>query len=66
MHREIAVLDALIPTLLFAFLLACCGALMIDWLLTRYNLYRYVWYPALFRLAIFSCMFALGGLWIYT
>jgi protein AaeX len=65
MPREIAVFDALIPTLLFAFLLASCGSLIIDWALTRYRLYRYIWYPALFRLAAFGCMFAIGGLCIY-
>ncbi len=65
MPREIALLDALVPTLLFSFLAASCGSLFIDWILTRYNLYRYIWYPALFRLAAFGCMFALSGLWIY-
>lgn len=65
MPREIALLDALVPTLLFTFLAASCGSLVVDWLLTRYGLYRYIWYPALFRLAAFGCMFAAGGLWIY-
>lgn len=65
MPREIAFLDALVPTLLFCFLAASCVALILDWLLTRYHLYRYIWYPALFRLAAFGCMFALSGLWIY-
>lgn len=40
MPREIALLDALVPTLLFGFLAASCGSLIIDWLLTRYHLYR--------------------------
>jgi hypothetical protein len=65
MPREIAILDALVPTLLLAFLAASCGSLALDGLLTRYRLYRYIWYPALFRLAAFGCMFATGGLWIY-
>jgi vacuolar-type H+-ATPase subunit I/STV1 len=65
MPREIALLDALVPTLLFGFLIAGCGSLIIDWLLTRYQLYRFIWYPALFRLAAFSCMFGMIGLWIY-
>jgi len=65
MPREIALLDALVPTLLFGFLAASCGSLIIDWLLTRNHLYRFIWYPALFRLAAFGCMFALSGLWIY-
>ncbi len=65
MPREIALLDALVPTLLPVFVLAGCAWLALDWLLTRHGLYRYLWYPALFRLAAFGCMFAAGGLWIY-
>lgn len=65
MPREIALFDALVPTLLFAFLMASAVSLLLDWLMTRHGLYRYVWYPALFRLAAFGCMFAAGGLWIY-
>ena len=65
MPREVALLDALVPTLLFGFLAASCGSLIIDWVFIRYDFYRYVWYPALFRLAAFGCMFALSGLWIY-
>ena len=65
MPREIALLDALVPTLLLAFVAAGCGLLLVDWLLTRYRIYRYIWYPALFRLAVFVCLFTAGGLWIY-
>jgi len=65
MPREIALLDTLVPTLLFGFLAASLGSLIIDWLFTRYHLYGYIWYPSLFRLAAFSCMFTLSGLWIY-
>lgn len=65
MPREIALLDALVPTLLLAFLAAALGALLLDSLLVRFGLYRYVWYPALFRLALFTCLFAVGGLFIY-
>lgn len=65
MPREIAFFDALVPTLLFSFLAACCGSLIIDRLLTHYEFYRYIWYPALFRLAAFGWMFALSGLYMY-
>ncbi len=65
MPREIALLDALVPTLLFAFLAAGGIALILDWIFTRYGLYRHIWYPALFRLATFICLFAACGLWIY-
>jgi len=65
MPREIALLDALVPTLLFAFLAAACCSLLLDWLLARFGIYRYLWYPALFRLALFACFFAVFGLLIY-
>ncbi len=65
MPREIALFDALVPTLLFAFVLAGIGWLLLDTLLTRFRLYRHLWYPALFRFAAFVCLFAAGGLWIY-
>lgn len=65
MPREIALLDALVPTLLLAFLAAASGSLALDWLFARYGIYRHLWYPALFRLSIFTCLFTAGGLLIY-
>ena len=65
MPREIALFDALVPTLLLAFVLAAALSLLLDWLAARHRLYRYLWYPALFRLALFVCLFAGCGLLIY-
>lgn len=65
MPREIALFDALVPTLLFAFIAAGAGALLLDLTFTRYDLYRHIWYPALFRVSLFACLFAACGLWIY-
>lgn len=65
MPREIALLDALVPTLLFAFLAAGFAIVVLDWIFSRYNLYRHIWYPALFRFALFVCMFTACGLFIY-
>lgn len=65
MPREIAVFDALVPTLLFAFIAAGLIALLLDWIFSRFRLYTYLWYPALFRLCVFICVFAGIGLWIY-
>jgi len=65
MPREIAIFDALVPTLLFAFIAAGLGSLLLDWAFTRYDIYRHIWYPALFRLSLFACLFAASGLWIY-
>jgi hypothetical protein len=65
MPRELAVLDALVPTLMFAFLAAVAIILALDMAMVRFGLYPYVWYPALFRLAIFVCVFSSLGLWVY-
>lgn len=65
MPREIALLDALVPTLLFAFLISIFLSWALDWLFAHYGLYQHIWYRALFRLALFVCMFSVGGLWIY-
>jgi hypothetical protein len=65
MPREIALFDALVPTLLLVFLAAASIALALDWLFVRHGLYRHLWYPALYRLAVLSCLFASGGLLIY-
>jgi hypothetical protein len=35
---------------------------LIDSLLGRYGLYRFVWHPPLFRLAVFAGLFGLAGL----
>jgi hypothetical protein len=65
MPVEIAFFEALFPTLLFAFIAAGLGALLLDWAFTRYDIYQYTWYPALFRVSMFSCLFALFGLYVY-
>ncbi|MET0331117.1 MAG: DUF1656 domain-containing protein [Dyella sp.] len=65
MPREIALGDALVPGLLLVFL-ACLLALWgIDWIVGRLGLYRFVWHPALFRLALFVGLFGVAGLLLY-
>lgn len=65
MPREIALFSVLMPSLLPLFL--ACGALywMLDRLLTRTGLYRQVWHPALFRAALFVCLFSGIGLLLW-
>jgi hypothetical protein len=60
MPREIALGDAFIPGLLVLFVLSLGLLWLLDWLAGRYGIYRLVWQPALFRLAVFVCVF--GGL----
>lgn len=65
MPREIAFFDALIPTILLALVAAAAVSWALDWLFARYQIYRLIWYPALFRLSLFACLFATFGLAIY-
>lgn len=64
MPREIALGGVLVPGMLVWFLLATLLLLLFDWVVGRYGLYRYVWHPALFRTAIFVCLF--GGIALLT
>jgi len=34
----------------------------IDAIVGRFGLYRYVWHPPLFRVALFVCLFGIAGL----
>lgn len=62
MPRELAVLDALVPSLLLVFVLT----LLLHWglnrVLARVGFFRHVWHPPLFRLALFVCLFGSLGL----
>ena len=62
MPREIALLDALVPNLLPAFLLSALVFGALDKVLAWWGLYRFVWHPPLFRLSCFICIFGVGGL----
>ena len=65
MPREIALADALVPSILLVYL----GCLLVLWLIDtiggRYGLYRYVWHPSLFRVAVFFVLFGAVGLLLY-
>jgi Protein of unknown function (DUF1656). len=60
--REIAIYGVLLPGLLPIFLGCLLLMALVDLLVGRYGLYRYVWHPPLFRLALFACLFGLAGL----
>lgn len=57
MPREIALGDALVPGLLLLFVFSLALLWLIDWLAGRFGLYRLVWHPPVFRLALFVCVF---------
>lgn len=65
MPREIAIGDALMPGLLIWFLMSLVLLLLFDWIVGRFGLYRYVWHPALFRLALLVCIFGSVALLFY-
>ncbi|SFR93727.1 Protein of unknown function [Dyella sp. OK004] len=65
MPREIALADALVPGLLLVFGACLLLLWLVDTLVGRFGLYRFVWHPPLFRLALFVCMFGAAGLWLF-
>ncbi len=62
MPREFTLLDALVPTLLLAFLISIALQAVLDKIFGRLGLYRYVWHPPLFRVSFFVCIFGILGL----
>ncbi|NNM81677.1 MAG: DUF1656 domain-containing protein [Burkholderiales bacterium] len=65
MPKEIALFDALVPSLVPAFLAASLLMLLLDRAFAKSGLYRRIWYPALFRASLFFCLFFSIGLCIY-
>ena len=64
MPRELAFGDALVPGLLVLFLLALLLLWLLDAVAGRFGLYRLVWHPPLFRLAVFVCVFGAFALFL--
>jgi len=62
MPREIAMLDALIPSLFLVFLASVVLQTLLDRVLAWCGVYRHVWHPPLFRLSCFVCIFGVSGL----
>jgi len=62
MPREFALLDALVPSLFLVFLLSVVLQTLLDRVIGRCGIYRYVWHPPLFRLSLFFCIFGTCGL----
>ncbi|TBR36575.1 MULTISPECIES: DUF1656 domain-containing protein [Dyella] len=65
MPREIALADAFVPGLLLVFVACLLMLWVVDTIVGRFGLYRFVWHPPLFRLAIFVCMFGAAGLLLF-
>lgn len=65
MPREVALGDALVPGLLLVYVGSLLVLWLIDTIIGRYGLYRYVWHPSLFRVAVFFVLFGAAGLLLY-
>jgi len=62
MPREFVLLDALVPTLLLAFVGSLLLQALVDKLCKHFDFYQYVWHPPLFRVSLFVCLFSTFGL----
>lgn len=65
MPREIALGDALVPSILLVYLGCLLVLWVIDTIVGRFGLYRFVWHPSLFRVAVFFVLFGAVGLLLY-
>lgn len=62
MPREISLFGLLLPSLL-PILIGCVVVFIaLDLVLSRWDLYRHVWHPALFRGALLLALFSAAGL----
>ena len=62
MPHEIALGGTLVPTLLLLFVALLAVFWGLDSVAGRYQLYRYVWHPSLFRIAVFLVLFSSAAL----
>ncbi|WZV76910.1 DUF1656 domain-containing protein [Burkholderia pseudomallei] len=60
MPRDLAILDAYVPTVVLMFVIGAFATWLIDRLLASTGLYRVVWHPSLFRASLLVCI--CGGL----
>jgi protein AaeX len=65
MPREIAVLDAYMPTIVLLFLAGAALTWFIDRILAFTGLYSVVWHPSLFRASLLVCVCGVLGLVVY-
>ncbi|WP_207005317.1 DUF1656 domain-containing protein [Trinickia mobilis] len=65
MPREIAVLDAYVPTILLLCVIGAALTWALDRVLAWTGLYRVVWHPSLFRASLLVCVCGGLGLAVY-
>ncbi|PNW89264.1 DUF1656 domain-containing protein [Burkholderia pseudomallei] len=55
MPRDLAILDAYVPTVVLMFVIGAFATWLIDRLLAYTRLYRVLWHPSLFRHSLLAC-----------
>jgi protein AaeX len=65
MPRELSFAGIYVPTLFILFLAVAIGYFLLDWMLARVGAYRWVWHVDLFRLCLFTVLFAAAGMLVY-
>lgn len=65
MPRNIAILEAYVPTMLLLMVAGALIAWLADRVLAMTGLYRVVWHPSLFRASLLVCICGLLGLAVY-
>jgi protein AaeX len=63
--RNVAILEAYVPTILLLFIAGAVLTWFIDRVLALTGLYRLVWHPALFRASLLVCVCGTLGLVAY-
>ncbi|MDR5756731.1 MULTISPECIES: DUF1656 domain-containing protein [unclassified Caballeronia] len=63
--RNVAILEAYVPTILLLFIAGAVLTWFIDRVLALTGLYRVVWHPALFRASLLVCICGTLGLVAY-
>lgn len=63
--RNVAILEAYVPTILLLFIAGAMTTWIVDRVLALTGLYRVVWHPALFRASLLVCICGALGLYAY-
>jgi len=64
-RRDAVVLDVYVPTIVEVFVVGAIVTWLVDRVLSRTGLYRFVWHPALFRASVLVSICGLLGLVVY-
>jgi hypothetical protein len=61
MFGEIDLLGAFVPRAATWCVTALLIFAIVDWCLSKMSIYKHFWHPPLARLALFVCLFCIGG-----